>query len=46
LKFESVADGVGFTEGPVVTRDGAVAFVSVDRGVVHRADAGGCRVLA
>jgi gluconolactonase len=46
VEFATVADGVGFTEGPVVTREGAVVFVSVDRGVVHRADAGGCRVLA
>lgn len=46
MKLESVADGVGFTEGPVATRDGAVVFVSVDQGVVHRADADGCRVVA
>jgi gluconolactonase len=46
VRFASVADGVGFTEGPVALRDGALAFVSVDQGFVHRADGIGCRVLA
>lgn len=46
MRFSTVADGVGFTEGPVVTRDGGVVFVSVDQGVVHRFDGSGCGVLA
>lgn len=38
--------GIGFTEGPVICRDGAVAAVAIDRGHVSRNTNGGSAILA
>ncbi|NLT28937.1 MAG: SMP-30/gluconolactonase/LRE family protein [Propionibacterium sp.] len=38
---EVLADGMGFTEGPVVMPDGRVALVSMDQGCVHIIDPAG-----
>jgi gluconolactonase len=45
VRFEPVAQDVGFTEGPAVV-GGEVAFVSVDRGRIYAVGEGGCRVYA
>ena len=36
LEFDVLAAGQGFTEGPVITADGTVLFVDIDRGLVLR----------
>ena len=42
-----VAEGLGFTEGPVWTRDGRLLVTSIDHGVVYEIDAAGrARVIA
>jgi gluconolactonase len=46
LKFEVIADGLGFPEGPVIASDGAVLAVDIDRGTVVRAADGRAEVLA
>jgi len=39
-EFEVVAQGIGFTEGPVWTADGSLWVVSMNRGLVYRLDPG------
>ena len=46
LEFDVIADGLGFPEGPVITRDGAVLAVDIDRGTVVRAAGGAVEVVA
>jgi gluconolactonase len=41
-----LADGVGFSEGPVVTPDGEIFVTSIDHACVYRADEGGATVFA
>ena len=46
MKPEMLASGVGFTEGPVILRDGDVAFTSIDHGCVYKVHAGRPEVFA
>jgi gluconolactonase len=46
LEFDVIADGLGFPEGPVITPDGAVLAVDIDRGTVVRASGGAVEVVA
>lgn len=45
-KFDVLAPGVGFTEGPVFTQSGEVIFVSPDRGMLHSVSAAGVEIFA
>jgi len=36
-----VAEGLGFTEGPVWTRDGRLLVTSIDHGVIYEIDSDG-----
>jgi len=40
-----VAEGLGFTEGPVWTRDGRLLVTSIDHGVIYQIGAGGGATL-
>jgi len=46
LEFDVIAEGLGFPEGPVIARDGAVLAVDIDRGTVVRAAGGRVEVVA
>jgi sugar lactone lactonase YvrE len=37
VKFDVIADGLGFPEGPIAMADGSVLFVEVARGALMRA---------
>ena len=41
MTIETIADGLGFTEGPAYLPDGRVAVVSVSHGCVYIVDSGG-----
>ncbi|MFF1253908.1 SMP-30/gluconolactonase/LRE family protein [Pseudarthrobacter sp. NPDC058329] len=45
MEFQTVATGVGFTEGPVYTQRGSLVFVSIDQGVVYETANGTTQVL-
>jgi gluconolactonase len=42
----TVATGVGFGEGPIITADGDIVFTSIDQGALYRVRDGACSVLA
>ena len=44
--MEVFQSDLGFIEGPVITRDGAVVVTSIDRGLLYRIADGRARVLA
>jgi gluconolactonase len=46
LEFDTLGSGLGFTEGPVITDDGAVFVVDIDGGRVVRLADGDVRVVA
>src|SRR5262245_39878816 len=46
LEFDELGTDLGFTEGPVITDDGAVLVVDIDRGRVLRLADGSVEVVA
>ncbi len=44
--FRIIAGDLGFTEGPVWTRDGRLLITSISHGAVYEIDGGGARVVA
>jgi gluconolactonase len=46
MNIRVLCDGLGFTEGPTITEDGAIACVSIDQGRLYRLDAHGLSILA
>jgi gluconolactonase len=46
MRIRSFGSGLGFTEGPTITRDGLVTVVSIDQGRLYRLTGDGPVVLA
>jgi gluconolactonase len=46
LKVRTIAEGLGFTEGPVILQNGTIAVTSLTHGCVYLIDSSGTRILA